>query len=109
MSERAREVFSDGDSELMFSVASSWEMAIKMGLGKLTVSGELGSYLSTRLAENAMEVLPISLGHTVGVTELPDHHRDPFDRLLVAQALAEDLLIASADPQIARYPVEVLW
>lgn len=109
MSERARYVFSDGNNELLLSAASSWEMALKIRLGNLRVSGDLGPYISTRLAENAMEMLPITLGHTVGVAELPLHHRDPFDRLLVAQALAEELPIVSADPQLARYPVEVLW
>ena len=109
LSEGAREIFSDGDNELLFSVASGWEMAIKVGMGKLTVSGSLGPYISKHLAENAVEVLPINLSHAVGVTELPDHHRDPFDRLLVSQALVEKLPILSTDPQISRYPIETLW
>lgn len=109
LSERAREIFSDGDNDLLFSVASGWEMAIKAGLGRLTVSSNLGPYLLTHLVENAVEVLPISLSHAVGVTELPDHHRDPFDRLLVSQAVVEKLPILSADPEIPRYPVETIW
>lgn len=109
MSERTTEIFSDGDNELLFSAASSWEMAIKIGLGKLRVSGEFGSYLSRCLAENAMEVLPVSFAHTVGVARLPHHHRDPFDRILVAQALIEEIPIVSADDSISRYPVETIW
>lgn len=109
LSEEAREILSDGDNELLFSVASGWEMAIKIGLGKLTVTGELGSYLSKRLTENAIEVLPIKLKHAVGVTELPLYHRDPFDRLLVSQALHEMLVLLSSDPQLARYPAQVVW
>jgi PIN domain nuclease of toxin-antitoxin system len=109
LSEGAREVFSDGDNELLFSVASGWEMAIKVGLGKLAVSGRLGPYVSARLAENAIEVLPITLSHALGVAELPDHHRDPFDRLLISQAVLERLPILSADPEISRYPVETVW
>lgn len=84
-------------------------MAIKARLGKLTVSGNLGSYLSTHFVENTVEVLPISLSHTVGVTELPDHHRDPFDRLLISQSVLEKLPILSADPSFSRYPVEAIW
>lgn len=109
LSERAREIFSDGDNELLFSVASGWEMAIKAGLGKLTVSGSLGPFIAAHLAENAVEVLPINLSHAVGVTELPDHHRDPFDRLLISQAIVEKLPILSVDPEISRYPTETVW
>lgn len=109
LSEGAREVFTEGDNELLFSVASGWEMAIKAGLGNLTVSGRLGPYISEQLAENAVEVLPISLSHAVGVSDLPDHHRDPFDRLLVSQAVVEGLPILTADPRISRYPVETIW
>lgn len=109
LSEAARELLSDGGNELLFSVASGWEMAIKIGLGKLTVTGNLGSFLSERLTENAMEVLPLSLSHAVGVTELPHHHRDPFDRLLVAQAIFEGIPLLTADPHLSQYPVEVIW
>lgn len=109
LSEGAQEIFSDGDNELLFSAASGWEMAIKAGLGKLTVAGTLGPYLTTHLADNAIEVLPISLSHAVGVTELPNLHRDPFDRLLISQALLEKLPMLTADPQIADYPIEVIW
>lgn len=109
LSEVARDLLSDGGNEVLFSVASGWEMAIKIGLGKLTVTGNLGSYLSERLTENAMEVLPVCLSHAVGVTELPHHHRDPFDRLLVAQAIIEGISLLSADPHLSQYPVEVIW
>ena len=109
LSEAAREVLSDGQRELLFSAASGWEMAIKIGVGKLTVTGPLSSYLSTRLLENTIEVLPVTLSHSVGVAELPNYHRDPFDRLLVAQAIVENLAILTADPLVARYPVETVW
>lgn len=109
LSEAARELLSDGGNELLFSVASGWEMATKIGLGKLTVTGNLGSFLSERLTENAMEVLPVSLSHAVGVTELPHHHRDPFDRLLMAQASVEGIPLLTADPHLSQYPVEVIW
>lgn len=109
LSETAREVLSDVENDLLFSAASGWEMAIKIGLGKLEVTGNLGAYLSMHLGENSIEVLHVSLRHAVGVAELPNHHRDPFDRLLVAQALAEDLAIVTIDPLVARYSVQTIW
>lgn len=109
LSRGAVEVLAEGENELLFSVASGWEMAIKIGVGKLTVNDDLGPYLSRYLVENAIGVLPVTLSHVVGVTSLPTHHHDPFDRLLVAQAIAEEAPLVSADPQFMRYPVEVIW
>jgi len=109
LSEVAVEAVSDGNNELLFSAASGWEMAIKAGLGKLRMPGDLGAYLSAQLSENAVGVLPVSLRHATGVARLPGHHRDPFDRLLISQALAEDLPIVTADPLITEYPVETVW
>ncbi len=109
LSERAREVFSDGDNDLVFSAASGWEIAIKARLGWLQVPGDLHTYLLRQLTENYTSVLPIHLSHALRVCALPDHHRDPFDRLLVAQAIVEEIPLLSADPRIARYPVEVVW
>jgi PIN domain nuclease of toxin-antitoxin system len=109
LSERAREVLSDGDNDLVFSAASGWEIAIKARLGRLHVSGDLNTYLVRQLTENYTSVLPVHLSHALRVHALPDHHRDPFDRLLVAQAIVEEIPLLSADPRIARYPVEVVW
>jgi PIN domain nuclease of toxin-antitoxin system len=109
LSERAREVLSDGDNDLVFSAASGWEIAIKARLGRLHVPGDLNTYLVRQLTENYTSVLPVHLSHALRVHALPDHHRDPFDRLLVAQAIVEEIPLLSADPRIARYPVEVVW
>ena len=109
LSERAREVFSDGDNDLVFSAASGWEIAIKARLGRLQVPGDLNTYLLRQLTENYTSVLPVHLSHALRVHALPDHHSDPFDRLLVAQAIVEEIPLLSADPRIARYPVEVVW
>jgi PIN domain nuclease of toxin-antitoxin system len=109
LSERAREVLSDGDNDLVFSAASGWEIAIKARLGRLQVLGDLNTYLYRQLTENYTSVLPVHLSHALRVHALPDHHRDPFDRLLVAQAIVEEMPLLSADPRIARYPVEVVW
>lgn len=104
----AREVIS-GSNELLFSAASGWEIAIKARLGKLQVPEDLGKFITGQLSRNEMVVLPVYLGHALHVHTLPGHHRDPFDRLLVSQASLEGLPVLSADPQISRYPVEVLW
>ncbi len=109
VSDRVREIIADGRNELLFSAASGWEIAIKAGLGKLEVQGDLERFLTEQLSRNAIEALPIYLSHALHIHTLPVHHRDPFDRLLVAQALLEKLPLLSADPQISRYPVEVIW
>lgn len=100
---------SDVENDLLFSVASVWEMAIKIGSGKLDIKGDLGTYTSRYLGENNIEVLQVNLRHAAGIVELPNHHRDPFDRMLVAQALAEDIAIVTIDPQVAAYPAETIW
>lgn len=109
LSPRAREAIADGGNVLFFSAASGWEIAIKARLGKIQVPDDLGRFLTGQLSRNAIQVLPIHLSHALHVHSLPDHHRDPFDRLLVSQALLEDLPILSADPQLTRYAVEVVW
>ncbi len=109
LSGRAREVLADGANELLFSAASGWEIAIKTRLGRLRVSGDLGVYLSKQLSQNSIGVLPVYLSHAIRVADLPEHHRDPFDRLLVAQACVEGLPLVSVDQEVARYPVEIIW
>jgi PIN domain nuclease of toxin-antitoxin system len=89
----------------MISAASLWEIAIKSALGKL----EAPESLPQRLVENGFELLPITADHAWQVRSLPHHHRDPFDRLLIAQAQVEHLSIASADPAFADYDVVAIW
>ncbi|HHV62264.1 MAG TPA: type II toxin-antitoxin system VapC family toxin [Firmicutes bacterium] len=104
-----RHLKADGENELFLSAASGWEIAIKARLGKLHLSGDLESFIPEQLSANAINTLPIQMSHALHVHNLPDHHRDPFDRLLIAQAQLEDLPILTADPQIALYEVEVIW
>ncbi len=99
----------DRRNELYLSVASAWEIAIKVGLGKLDLPSPLGSYVSSQLAEDGIASLPIEQRHAVQVAELPHLHRDPFDRLLVAQAQVEDLTLLTADPDVAKYSMKLLW
>ena len=100
----------DDASEVFFSAASGWEIAIKARLGRLSLAtADLESFVAEQLASNGFKVLPVNLQHALRTYRLPDHHKDPFDRLLVAQALVEDLALISADRRLAEYPIRVLW
>ena len=109
LSERARTVIEDGDHQLFLSAASGWEIAIKTRIGKLRLADDLQGFVSEQLRINAIQVLPIQMAHALHVATLPDHHRDPFDRMLVAQSQLEQLPILTIDPQIAQYSVTVIW
>jgi len=109
LSDRAREFIGDGRNELFFSAASGWEISIKAGLGRLEVPGDLQRFIADQLSRNAIKVLSIYLSHTLHTRVLPDHHRDPFDRILASQAILEEMPLLSADPKISHYPVEVVW
>ena len=109
LSPRAREVIRDGDNTLFLSAASGWEIAIKAKLDRLRLPGNLELFVIEHMSLNAITSLPIHLSHALHVYTLPDHHRDPFDRMLIAQSQLEKLPIVTKDPQIARYPVEVIW
>lgn len=93
----------------LISIASCWEIAIKAGLGKLDLGEPSRSFLTREIAVNNFELLPISLEHAAGVEALPLHHRDPFDRLLIAQAIADKLPVVSADTVIDPYGVTRIW
>ncbi|MEL6797432.1 MAG: type II toxin-antitoxin system VapC family toxin [Planctomycetota bacterium] len=104
LDEHARSVIADGSSRVLFSAAGAWEMAIKKALGRL----DFPSNLSEVLQRDRIEVLPISLEHALGVGELPMHHTDPFDRLMISQALREGLTLVTRDPAMEEYGVEVV-
>jgi PIN domain nuclease of toxin-antitoxin system len=105
LSPAARDALADPLNEPLVSAASVWEIAIKRSLGKLTAPDDLPD----RIADDGFPWLPISASHAWRVRELPLHHRDPFDRILVAQALSEHLPLVTADPGFRPYGVEVLW
>jgi PIN domain nuclease of toxin-antitoxin system len=90
------------------SVASAWEIAIKAGVGKLSVPPNIDSWLPARLVTERFAVLDVKLGHVLAVEHLPLHHRDPFDRLLIAQARVERLTLVTGDPQLEPYDVPLL-
>lgn len=92
----------------LFSAASAWEIAIKYRLGRLALPSSPEEFVPMRLARDGIGSLPIDARHALRVASLPDHHRDPFDRLLVAQAQVEDLPIVTSDPVLSRYEVTVI-
>jgi PIN domain nuclease of toxin-antitoxin system len=98
----------DPDTALMLSVASIWEIALKVGLGKLSLPVPVEDYVRSRMARHGVDVLPIGVGHACRVSELPHHHRDPFDRLLVAQGQLEGVAILTADRAFSLYDVETI-
>jgi PIN domain nuclease of toxin-antitoxin system len=96
-------------AELWISVASLWEIIAKAQIGKLALPTPVGDYLSAKLKANGVLILQITFDHVKRLEALPLHHRDPFDRILIAQGLDEKLPIVTSDPLFARYPVEVIW
>ncbi|MDW8465066.1 MAG: type II toxin-antitoxin system VapC family toxin [Chloroherpetonaceae bacterium] len=97
------------DHVCLLSLVSVWEIAIKVSMGKLSLQEPLGDFLREQLALNFIELLPISFEHLLKVRELPLHHRDPFDRLLIAQSLLENLPLIGRDPVFDRYAIARLW
>ena len=109
LSRAARALIEDPARRKLVSIASCWEVAIKVGLGKLDL-GELSrTFLQREIARNNFELLPISLEHATAVEGLAPHHKDPFDRLLIAQAVVEGIPIIGADAAFDPYPVRRLW
>lgn len=103
-----REAIADA-SDACLSVASCWEIAIKVSRKKLALSRPIEHVVAEQLGRACVQLLPIDLGDVARVAELPFHHRDPFDRMLVAQALNDDLTIVSADPIFGKYGVTRIW
>lgn len=103
-----RQLLQSRATTLYFSAASAWELAIKCGLGKLQLPEAPAAYVEARLKLTRTTPLPLALAHALRVADLPAHHRDPFDRLLVAQAQIEKLAILTADRQLSSYDIEIV-
>ena len=106
---RARAALADPDNECLISIASAWELAIKAGLGKLKLSLPVRRFVVENVAANGFRILEIGIAHVGRVETLAAHHGDPFDRLLIAQALEENLTIVTADPVFRKYGVKRIW
>jgi PIN domain nuclease of toxin-antitoxin system len=109
LSTTARSMITDSDNELYFSAASGWEIAMKAQIGKLNLPDKLEQFIIEQVVLNQFTVLPIQLSHTLHVYTLPLLHRDPFDRLLVAQSQLEDLLLLTDDAFIQQYTTQTIW
>jgi PIN domain nuclease of toxin-antitoxin system len=109
LSDTARREIRSRDNEVWLSAASGWEIAIKYGLGKLPLPEEPDRYVSRMRRRSGIESLPIGEAEVCQIHRLPPIHRDPFDRLLVAQANCHGLVIVTDDPVVSRYPVQTLW
>ena len=109
LSTTARELIADPATEVLFSTVSGWEIAIKARTGRLDLPEDVPSFVLDQLRRNRFSVLPVELRHALRVHGLPDHHRDPFDRLLVAQAEIEAVPLLSRDPLLAAYGIELRW
>jgi PIN domain nuclease of toxin-antitoxin system len=105
----ARTVIEDVTNTRFFSMAGAWELAIKVSLGKLALSAPFEHIIPGQLRANAIELLDIRPEHATALLSLPLHHRDPFDRMLVAQAAVEDAVLVSADPALDSYGIRRLW
>ena len=108
LSAKAKMLLEDQDTERFFSMASVWEIAIKTSLGKLTLRKPLEEFLPEQLAANRFTLLNISAEHTFRVARLPMHHRDPFDRIIIAQAIVEGFTVITDDGFFKYYEVPIL-
>lgn len=106
---RAFAILNSGSEEIYFSAATVLELTIKAQLGKLILPGPPRQSILAFTARQGLRQLPVTYVHAVKVFDLPLHHRDPFDRLLIAQAIVENMTILTADRAFAKYPVDVVW
>lgn len=109
LSATANTIITDINNEIFFSVVSGWELAIKAQIGKLTLPNNLQQFIAEELNQNYFTVLPITLAHTLQIYSLPLHHRDPFDRMLIAQSQLEKMILLTVDTLITQYEVETIW
>lgn len=105
----ARVAIEDVNNERYLSVASLWEMSIKAAAGKLEITRPIQTLIQRHIEGNGISLLPIHGEHLETLIELPNHHKDPFDRVILAQAHVEDLVLISCDGHFAAYDIELLW
>jgi PIN domain nuclease of toxin-antitoxin system len=109
LSENARQTFLNTENSLFFSAASLWEICIKKSLGKISLMDGWFQTIQKEIQINTIQWLPIEMTHCAEVTELPFHHRDPFDRMLIAQAIVEEMKLLSRDSRLSDYAIELIW
>jgi PIN domain nuclease of toxin-antitoxin system len=109
LSSQVREIISNGSNEIYLSAASAWEIAIKAAHGRLTLPLPPLDYVPDRMRIHRFQPLSVQISHALLVSDLPPHHRDPFDRLLIAQSMLESIPILTQDEEITRYHIETIW
>jgi PIN domain nuclease of toxin-antitoxin system len=109
LNRQAISVLEDDTTVLFLSAASCWEISMKAALGKLTLPQRASTYVPKRLRSHGIGSLPILPVHALAAGELPQHHGDPFDRMLIAQALSENMTLMTSDPAFRKYDVDILW
>ena len=109
LSETARAAFQAPDNTIYLSSVSAWEIAVKHALGKLKLRDEPRVFIASGRKKHGIETLSLEEDAVLKVAQLPDVHKDPFDRMLICQAIAGGLILVTSDPLISRYPVRVLW
>ena len=109
LSNRVKDLYRSREHDVYLSVASAWEMQIKFQLGKLDLAMPIEALVSKNIRENDVYLLPIDLSHIAQLEKLPQHHKDPFDRMIIAQAMLDDFTIVSIDGAFADYDVSVIW
>lgn len=109
LSDPARTLIEAEDSQPFLSIASLWEMAIKISLGKLRLEQPFETFIPQQLTVNGIGILNLSVEHTAAIATLPFHHRDPFDRLIAVQAKVEQMTLVSADPVFDAYGIKRVW
>jgi len=109
LSSPAKNFISDLNNQIILSSVSLWEIAIKISLGKLELLQPFNQIIPHQLEENDISILPIELRHLDALINMPFHHRDPFDRLIIAQSIVEEIAIISPDQNFFKYPVNLIW
>jgi|SRR5690242_19065001 len=109
LNRRALELLADDSSELYISAASSWEIAIKAGTGKLILPERPSQFVIRAIQSMSLQSLDITHNHVAALESLPSFHRDPFDRILIAQAKTEELVLLTADRKLEKYQIEMVW
>ncbi|MGB5745539.1 MAG: type II toxin-antitoxin system VapC family toxin [Desulfobacterales bacterium] len=109
LSPKAKSIIKDHNNEIYFSAASAWEISIKIRLGRLTMEENLEPFIVAQLAENNFQTLSITILHSIYTSKLPEIHKDPFDRMIIAQSKAENMSLISKDKNIKKYKTPVVW
>lgn len=109
LSPQARVSCEDDNNTLLLSVASVWEMQIKLQLGKLKLKDSLRAFIEYQRDADELRILPIAVEHVFALDNLPLHHKDPFDRIIIAQATVEEFFVVTTDESFKMYPVKLLW